>query len=287
MAQPADPTLSLFNRWKAGDAEAGQEMAQRFSDWYFAIAAIRYGEQRSRESLERACQLFAQGISSVEADQDLEDWAHSILNGELKSLEGADLGVDEPNRLTGNRAPSRLLRRVIAEAECPGLPLLAMTWNPQIPMDQLVQAAENAGGYPISILKARYELKNWLSEQEAVPFSEIPSDANLDFLPLPLYEAGRLSEEEARRFEHWLLQDPSLRKDALEFSNFSMVMHTGVLKSLCTPPSRKPKKKTKSEDVPIPQFSHSVPDAGWTPEPWVIVIGACVLGILAALLTLD
>ena len=96
-----------------------------------------------------------------------------------------------------------------------------------------------------------------------------------------------MSEEEARRFEHWLLQDPSLRKDALEFSNFSMVMHTGVLKSLCTPPSRKPKKKTKSEDVPIPQFSHSVPDAGWTPEPWVIVIGACVLGILAALLTLD
>jgi hypothetical protein len=287
MASNVDPTLSLFNRWKAGDAEAGQEMAQRFSDWYFAIAAIRYGEQRSRVCLERACQLFAQGISSIEAGQDLEEWAYGILDGELQSLNGGESGADEPSRLTGNRAPSRLMRRVIAEAECPGLPLLAMTWNPQVPLSDLRQAAEEAGGYPISILKARYELKNWLLDQEAVPFAQTPNDANLDFLPLPLYEAGRLSPEEARRFEHWLLHDSDLRKDALEFSNFSMVMHAGVLKSLCSPPNRQAKKKPKSDEIPLPQFSHAAPDAGWAPEPWVIVIGACVLGILAALLTLD
>jgi hypothetical protein len=287
MALSVEQPLSLFNRWKSGDAEAGQEMAQRFSDWYFAVAATRHGEQKSRQGLERACQLFAQGIGSIDNGQDLEAWAHGLLDGELAGLEATERGSDEASRLTGNRLPSRLLRRCIAEAECPGLPLLAMTWNHEIPLSQLIVHAEGAGGYPLAILKARYELKAWLGNQEDVPFSEVSAESNLDYLPLPLYEAGRLPPSEAQQFERWLLQDPSLRQDAMEFSNFSMAMHTGVFTSLCAKADPVPKRTAKTADTPLPRFSYQVPDAGWSPEPWLIAIGACVLGILAALLTLS
>jgi hypothetical protein len=287
MVPSVELPATLFKRWKSGDADAGQEMAQRFSDWYFAIAAVRHGEQRSRPGLEKACQLFAQGIGSVHQAQDLEEWAYGLLNGELQALESLPRGADEPSRLTGSRLPSRLLRRCVAEAECPGLPLLAMAWNPEIPTAQLMELAEASGGFPLSILKARYELKAWLSEKEAVPFAETPGQSNLDYLPLPLYEAGRLSAEEARNFEHWLLQDPALRKDAMEFSNFSMALHDGVLKSLCAQAKAVSNKRTPPDDSPTPSFSYQVPDAGWSPEPWMIAIGACVLGILAAFLTLS
>jgi hypothetical protein len=262
-------------------------MAQRFSDWYFAVAATRHGEQKSRRGLERACQLFAQGIGSVDDGEDLEAWAHGLLDGELQDLYTTERGSDEASRLTGNRLPSRLLRRCIAEAECPGLPLLAMTWNQEIPLSQLIAHAEEAGGYPLGILKARYELKAWLGHQEDVPFAELSPESNLDYLPLPLYEAGRLPPEEARKFERWLLQDASLRQDATEFSNFSMALHTGVFESLCAKVEPVPKRSLKAADTPVPRFSYQVPEAGWSPEPWVIAIGACVLGIIAALLTMS
>jgi hypothetical protein len=287
MALNVEQPLSLFNRWKSGDAEAGQEMAQRFSDWYFAVATTRHGEQKSRQGLERACQLFAQGIGAIDDGQDLETWAHGLLDDELQGLDNNERGSDEASRLTGNRLPSRLLRRCVAEAECPGLPLLAMAWNPEIPLSQLIAHAEEAGGYPLSILKARYELKAWLGAQESVPFSEVPAESNLDYLPLPLYEADRLPPDEARQFERWLLQDASLRQDAMEFSNFSMALHTGVFNSLCAKADAVSKRNIKETDTPMPRFSYQVPDAGWSPEPWVIAIGACVLGILAALLTLS
>ena len=41
MAESADVTVQqLFKKWRSGDAESGQSMAQRFSDWYYAIAAV-------------------------------------------------------------------------------------------------------------------------------------------------------------------------------------------------------------------------------------------------------
>ena len=282
MALSQEATLELFNRWKSGDADAGQEMAQRFSDWYFALSAARYGEQRSRDGLERACQLFAQGITSVENAQDLEGWAFGLLDGELQELGDPAKGIDEPTRLTGNRLPSRLLRRAVAEAECPSLPLLALTWSPDVDAATLEEAAEQAGGYPKAILEARYELKRWLNTQETVPFAELPDEANLDYLPLPLYEAGRLSDEEARKFEHWMLDDSTLRLDVTEFSSFSLSMRQGTLQELASS-SKTPVKKTTSD---MPRLSYQVPNANWSPEPWMMVLGACVLGIVAALLTL-
>ena len=41
-------TRELFRAWRSGDGEAGQVMAQRFADWYYAIATSRLGEAAGR-----------------------------------------------------------------------------------------------------------------------------------------------------------------------------------------------------------------------------------------------
>ena len=266
---------------RARDAAAGQAMAQRFSDWYFAIAVARYGEQASRDGLERACQLFAQGIASVENAAELEAWALGILDAELEGLDGA-AGVDNGCRLTGNRLPSRLLLSAISEAECKGLPLLALTWSPRVSEDELRNAAEDAGGYPLAILQARYELKQWLGLKESVPFTELSNTANLDYLPLPLYESGRLPPEEVDAFERWMLSDGQLRQEVADFACFSLAMRAGALSGLVSA-APKPARRKSAE---TPRLSYEVPDASWSPEPWVVVFAACGLLAIALLLTM-
>lgn len=280
-----ESTQDLFSRWKKGDADAGQDMAQRFSDWYFAVSAARHGEVRSRPALERACQLFAQGIAQVTNESELEEWAHGILGEELAQLEDSK-GVDEPSRLTGQRLPSRLLNRAVSEARCPLLPVLAMAYDSAVSTEALERACEEGGGYPLAILKARYELKEWLGSQEAIPFQIQPDEVVLDHLPLALYEAGRLEEAEAKSFERWFLNDVRLRKDVAEFSAFSQSLRTGVLAALVPKESAKSSSKSASRTEKV-QLSYQVPQGdSWAPEPWMIVLGACALGIVAALLTL-
>ena len=283
MSESADGTQDLFNRWKKGDASAGQDMAQRFSDWYFSISAARFGENRSRPALERACQLFAQGIAQVQSEHDLDDWAHGILEGELDSI-GEETGLDEASRLTGQRLPSRLLNRAVSEAGCPLLPLLAMAYDSTVSMAALKEACTEAGGFPVALLQARYELKSWLGAQESVPFQVQPQNPNLDYLPMPLYEAGRLEPHEAKSFERWALADVTLGKDLGEFSSISLALRAGTLAAL-VPTEPKPSKAAKKNDRV--QLSYQVPNAdSWSPEPWMIVFGACALGIVAALLTM-
>ena len=285
MLDSHEGTQELFNRWKKGDAQAGQDMAQRFSDWYFAVSSARFGEVRARPALERACQLFAQGIAQVENERDLEEWAHKILEDELQGL-GDFESSDEASRLTGQRLPSRLINRAVSEARCPLLPLLAMAYDLNVSTEALEQACRDAGGFPLAILKARYELKEWLATYESIPFQVQPSAPNLDYLPLALYESGRLEEKEARGFERWLLNDTTLSKDIAEFSSFSLALHGNVLAALVPDEANSTVAKgpARSERV---QLSYQVPQAdSWAPEPWMIVLGACTLGIVAALLTL-
>ena len=58
MAEPS--VQQLFRKWRGGDAEAGKVMAQKFSDWYYAVTTVRVADRSGREPLERACQGFAQ-----------------------------------------------------------------------------------------------------------------------------------------------------------------------------------------------------------------------------------
>jgi len=225
-------TQQLFKRWRSGDARAGSAMAQRFSDWYYAISASRLGDRDGRAPLERACKRFAEGIGTVSDAGSLSEWAHGVLAEELASAGGRLSGGDQPNALTNRRSPTELLNT--AQAALPGvqMELLAKAYDRGYSLSKLQAEAEAQGGYPLAVLQSRYALKRWLRDNEGVRFSEIPDSPNLDRAPLPLYEAGRMStEDEDHAFEKWMLTDLTLCKDVAEFAAFALAMRGGVLAS--------------------------------------------------------
>ncbi len=101
---------NLFKQWRGGDAVAGQEMARRFSDWYYAITVSRLGEVDGRGPLKRSCDRFAAEIVTLNSASKLMDWAQSIIQDELDAAGGRIPGGDFPNALTERRSPSELLR---------------------------------------------------------------------------------------------------------------------------------------------------------------------------------
>ncbi len=237
-------TQQLFKRWRSGDARAGSAMAQRFSDWYYAISASRLGDRDGRAPLERACKRFAEGIVTVTEASALSEWAHSVLAEELLGAGNRLSGGDQPNALTNRRSPTELLRA--AQTALPGIQmdLLAKAYDRGYALTRLQAEAEEHGGYPLAVLQARYALKTWLRDQEGVKFTEVPENPNLDRAPLPLYEAGRMStEDEEHAFEKWMLTDLTLCKDVAEFAAFALAMRGGVLAGAA--PTAQP--------VPVPQ----------------------------------
>lgn len=222
-------TQQLFNKWRSGDAQAGQVMAQRFSDWYYAISASRLGDRNCRTALERACQRFAQGVASVTDAKQLPIWAHAIIAEEIQAAGGRTGGGDHPNALTGQRSPTELLQQVAPSLSHQELRLLALSFDASAPLTEVKSAADASGGYPIAVLQARYALKRALVNQCAVAFTEVPEKANLDWGPLPLYEGGRMTiGREEQAFETWMLSDLKLCKDIAEFASFALALRGGA-----------------------------------------------------------
>ena len=231
------PTAQLFALWRDGDAEAGEVMAQRFSDWYYAISSSRLGELKGRPPLERACQCFAQGILNVNSADELGPWAHRLLLEEIEAVADRLPGGDQPNHLTRERSPTALLLQAKGAFPLEKLRLLSLAYDPTFPVEEVAQRAEGHGGYPLAVLEARYALKRWLQEEEEVPFTELPVEPNLDRAPLPLYEAGRMqSKAEDEHFEQWMLSDLSLCRDVAEFSAFALALRGGALASVAGSP---------------------------------------------------
>ncbi|MDG1482062.1 MAG: hypothetical protein P8R54_20895 [Myxococcota bacterium] len=220
------PTLdvkALFKRWRSGDAEAGVSMAQRFSDWYYAITVMRLGDQNARAPLERACQTFAQRIMDITNADELIDFAHQIVLEEIRQAGGNAMSSDAPNAMTGGEFPSTLLVQAAAALQPEQVDVLHRTYT-----DKSLLAAEQ----PLAALNARHALKVWLSKNIGVPFSVLPKTPALDQAPLPLYEAARLqSSDEVRAFEQWLVTDINLCKDIAEFSVFAHSIRAGALKA--------------------------------------------------------
>ena len=223
-------TQQLFSQWRGGDAEAGQAMAQRFSDWYYAIAASRLGDSNCRAALERACQRFAQGVASVPSPDALAPWAHEIIAEEIQVAGGRVAGGDHPNALTDHRSPIELLRNNRAGISQGQVALLSMAYDPSVSAETVRSQAESLGGYPLAVLEARYALKTHLRDADGVGFTEIPERPNLDWGPLPLYEGGRMGEgKEETAFEIWMLSDITLCRDIAEFAAFALALRGGVL----------------------------------------------------------
>jgi len=223
-------TDTLFNKWRGGSAEAGREMAQRFSDWYYAVASSRLGEAGGREPLERACQCFAQGILGLNEAKDLAPWAHELLLGEINAHGGRNPGDDQPGRATGQRSPTSLLRSAAGGMSREPIRILALAYDASFPIEGVMEACKELGGYPYAVLHARYQVKNWLADNEGVEFEELPAAPSLDRAPLPLYEAGRMqSSQEDGAFERWMLSDLALCRDVAEFSPFALALRGGAL----------------------------------------------------------
>ena len=232
--QDTNSIADLYRRWRGGDATAGTEMAKRFSDWYYAIAVLRLGEVQGRAPLVRACDAFARDIVTIQSSSKLVEWAHGIIQTEMSSAGPRIPGGDLPNTLTKERQPSVLLQGAWNDLPHDQLLLLAHTFSTDYPAEALLQEAEQAGGFPFSILRARYELKKWLKEKAEIPFQVVLEVPDHDLAPLPLYEASRLaSTAEEVVFEQWVLTRFDLCRDLAEFSPFVHAMRGGAL---ATPP---------------------------------------------------
>lgn len=265
-------TQQLFRSWRGGDAAAGQTMAQRFSDWYYAISASRLGDPACRAPHQRASERFAAGVEGVTEARQLAGWAHEIVIEELRKAGERANGGDFPNGLTRNRKPSELLGQAAARLSAQQVELLSVAYDRSKPLDQVKTLAESMGGYPLALLEARYALKRALKSGGSVPFSEMPEKANLDWAPLPLYEAGRMAQgNEERSFELWMLSDLSLCKDIAEFSAFALFMRSGGLRAQPAAPAPGPAPSNAPSTAPAPSTG------GGGPSKNLMIGGAVVL----------
>ncbi|NOY28285.1 MAG: hypothetical protein GXP62_20690 [Oligoflexia bacterium] len=256
----------LFKRWRnQGDADAGMAMAQKFSDWYYAVTAARFGDREGRQPLEVTCQAFEQGIVQVTRTSDLIDWAYGLLHTNLVTAGNRVPGGDFPNALTGNRSPTALLQAVRGQLGAPQVQLLAMTFDPDVDLDSLTLTAEDAGGMPHAILQARYQLKRLLIEQAQVPLQVVPDQPNLDLAPLPLYEAARMeTEQEEAAFEKWLISDIELCKDVAEFAAFAHALRGGAFSGSPVPVAH-PETATVQPSAPPSSPPSSAPASTFEP----------------------
>jgi len=221
-------TTQLFNDWRQGDANAGQEMAQRFADWYYAITTSRLGEDRGRGPCDTACAQFGEGIVNVTEARTLVPWAHEIVLSELENVGMRTMDGNTPNAYTGGQPPKDLLCRA-REALPAEVRLLEATYGKKASSQEVEQLAAPLGGSPLGVLKARYRVKQWLRDNADVPFEVAPSQPNLDRAPLPLYESGRMATDaEEANFEQWMISDIDLCKDIAEFAHFSIALRGGL-----------------------------------------------------------
>ncbi|MEC8424709.1 MAG: hypothetical protein VX000_13085, partial [Myxococcota bacterium] len=202
MPQTEASVEDLFKKWRSGDGEAGQAMAQKFTDWYYAVSASRLGDLQGRGPLQQACASFAQGITTVTRAPDLVDWAHEIIKREVDGAGGRIGGGDFPNALTGHRSPTELLEQIRGQIDPEQVMLLHATYAPDASLAALTAMAEAQGGWPQAVLDARYATKRALRDTARVNFAIVPDEPVLDRAPLPLYEAARLaSRDEDAAFE--------------------------------------------------------------------------------------
>jgi hypothetical protein len=239
MAVDARPTpQTLFKQWRNGDAAAGQAMAQRFTDWYYAVSTARLGDAHGRQPMQRACQRFQQGIVSVTDASRLADWAHGLIAEEIASAGGRITGGDFPNALTQKRSPTEILARAAVALPRAQVDLLGAAYDPTVSIEVLEQKAEALGGMPVAVLEARHALKQWLKNSGGVGLGDIPEKPNLDCAPLPVYESGRMTNAvEEAGFEKWLLTDLALCRDVAEFAAFAMALRGGAFRSALAPAS--------------------------------------------------
>lgn len=236
-------TKELFKAWRGGDANAGHTMAQRFADWYYAIATSRLGVSRGSGPCDAACKRFGDGIVQVTESRALVKWAHDIILQELQHAGGIARDGDESNAYTNNQTPKSLLAR--ARTALPDeLAVLEAVYGGTASEDEVEALAEPLGGGHIGVLTARYTVKRWLKDHAGAPFAVTPDEPILDRAPLPQYESAHMDEDEVVQFEHWMLTDFDLCRDIAEFATYSVALRGGIGSAKAAPAPSKRKSST-------------------------------------------
>ena len=281
-----EPTVQqLFKRWRGGDADAGTAMAQKFTDWYYAITAVRLGDQLGREPLQRACGVFAEGIVGVASAGELVDWAHTLINKELEQVGGRTQGGDFPNALTANQSPSALLKQARRELTAEQAEVLDAAYGGKVELEALIAVAEKQSGWPDAVLDARYALKRVLRETARINFDVVPEQPDLDRVPLPLYEAARMaSPHEEASFEKWLISDIELCRDVAEFATFAQALRGGAFEG--PHPTATPAAPERAAQAPGPDTAAlpvAPPAAPVKQRPPAEVMGLTIASVLLVL----
>jgi hypothetical protein len=277
----------LFKQWRGGDADAGKAMAQRFSDWYYAITTARLGDENGRGPLERACVTFQQGIVGVTKASHLVDWAHDIVAKEVDAAGRRNTGGDFPNALTKNQSPTTLIRAAAAKLDAAQIELLQKAYSVSSNPDTIASLAAKSGGFPGAVYKARHALRQALQSEAGIVFSTSPSADNLDWGPLPLYESGKLaSPSEERAFERWMLQDPNVCREIAEFAAFAHALRAGALQGKQPSARSGPKSLTPATAPPAPRSPGQPAAAKSTGFTGTQVAVFAALGFVAVLVAL-
>jgi hypothetical protein len=278
----------LFKQWRGGDAEAGKAMAQRFSDWYYAITTARLGDENGRGPLERACVTFQQGIVGVTKASHLVDWAHDIVAKEVDAAGRRNTGGDYPNALTKNQSPTTLIRASAAKLDAAQIELLQKAYSVSTNADSVASLAAKSGGFPGAVYKARLALRQALQSEAGIAFSTTLNPDNLDWGPVPLYEAGKLaSPAEERAFERWMLQDPTVCREIAEFAAFAHALRAGALqgKQAAKPTGPRSLTPATAPAVPRPTSQPAAPRAtGFTGAQVAVIGGLAFVAVLVAMM---
>lgn len=272
---------TLFHHWRQGDETAGKQLAQRFTDWYYAIAVSRLGETGGDAAFRAATSKFGKGVMEVEDPRRLLAWAHSIARKQLTArVDGGRVtDGDLPNAFTRRKSPKELL--VAARDRAP---------------DAMAVLERAYRGDPVVVdpqrlLWARYQVKSTLRHDGELPLRVTPADPDPDRAPLPYYEAGRMaSEAEESQFEQYLLTEPELCQDLAEFAHFAIALRGGLPG---TPPaldSRAPAPRPVEIAAPPPEVvpttaapTERAPAAPTSNLPFLVVLviaAAVVLGLI-------
>ncbi|HMV69751.1 MAG TPA: hypothetical protein PKA64_23110 [Myxococcota bacterium] len=274
---------TLFHHWRRGDETAGKAMAQRFTDWYYAMAVSRLGEPQGEAAFRSATSRFSKGVLKQEDPRRLLSWAHQIarkqIHGQLD--QGRPVRGDLPNAFTRRRPPSSMLQE-------------ARTHLPE-PMSILDRCYRGGGGDadPLRILRARYALKSWLRAHMDVPFRVTPHEPDPDRAPLTFYEAGRMTNEsEETLFELYMLNDQEICQDVAEFAHFAMALRSGELETPAATAAPRPMTTTEEfaaqpaapQPAPVAQApQQAAPKRSTSNVPAMLIALATLVALLAAL----
>ena len=260
----------LFKQWRSGKAESGQVLAQRVSDWFYAICSSRYGDELGLPVFQSASRKFGEGIVSVAHSTDLIPWAHGLLCAEIQKNGLTPTSANIASPYSGGHPPVDLL--YAAKSALPAEVDLLNAFFTGKADTEIEELALDLGGMPGALLHARYTVKQWLKTEYQLPFGVTPENPNIDLFPLPMYEANRMANEgEISGFEKWMLDNRELCQDVAEFGPFSSALRAGL------------PDKTESSDIP------STPTPVSTEQRLVLGITnlTFVLGILLVLVSLS